>query len=286
MLRDLSLAELIPKYGSGASVFADVEGARLHYRDEGSGPPLLLIHGTSSSLHTWDAWVHQLPHRRVIRLDLPGFGLTGPVPSKNYGAESRARVALALLTHLGVERADVAGHSLGGRIALLIAADHPERVRRLLLLGADALNGHEPPSIFRLAKVPVLASIIRRVTPRTLVYANVRTAYGNPRRVTPVVVDRYWDLTRREGNRQALIDYIRGPREPNLDKRLREIEVPTLIQWGGKDTWVPIKYAELLCKGLPNAKLIVYPELSHVIMEEEPGRTAADADAFLDETDT
>jgi len=91
---DLPIAALKQKYAGGASRFALIEGMNVHYRDEGAGPPLVLIHGTLSSLHTWDGWVGQLaPHRRVIRLDLAGFGLTGPAPDRDYRAAREAAVA-------------------------------------------------------------------------------------------------------------------------------------------------------------------------------------------------
>lgn len=279
---DLSLEELKPKYESAASKFAPIDGVNVHYRDEGSGPPLVLVHGTSSSLHTWDGWVAKLStHRRVIRLDLPGYGLTGPAPDHDYSAARYARVVAKLLDHLGVERADVAGNSLGGRIAMTFALDHPARVRKLVLIDAAGLSGQRLPGIFRLARTPVLNRLLRWVTPRMIVEKNVAEVYGEPSRVTDELVDRYYDLLRREGNRQATIDRFMNLADPDLDARLGEIHVPVLLEWGARDVWIPLPFAHRLQSAIAGAKLVTYPDCGHVPMEELPDATAADADAFL-----
>ena len=145
---DLPLAELTPKYAGSASHFVKIDGVDIHYRDEGQGPPLVLLHGSSSSLHTWDGWVAKLAdHRRIVRLDLPGYGLTGPAPDKDYSAARYARVVVALLDRLGIHRADIAGNSLGGRVALTVALDHPSYVGRLVLVDAAGLSGQRLPKI-------------------------------------------------------------------------------------------------------------------------------------------
>jgi pimeloyl-ACP methyl ester carboxylesterase len=279
---DLSLSSLLPKYGDGPSRFLTIEGILVHYRDEGAGPPLVLIHGTSSSLHTWDDWVTRLGvHRRIVRLDLPGFGLTGPAPDQDYSAARYARLVAALLARLGIDRADVAGNSLGGRVAMTLALEYPERVRRLVLVDAAGLSGQQPPQIFRIARTPVLSELLRWVTPRALVRKNIAEVYGDPSRLTDAVVDRYYDLLRREGNRGALLDRLNGPADPDLDGRVAEIRAPVLIEWGEKDRWIPLAFARRLSDAVPGAKLVTYAAAGHVPMEELPDATAADAEAFL-----
>ena len=280
--RDVPMSELLPLYTSDASRFVDIEGMQVHYRDEGSGPPLLLIHGTSSSLHTWDAWTEALTsHRRVVRLDLPGFGLTGPAPDRDYRAARFARVAAALLDHLQIPQADVAGNSLGGRVAVELALAHPDKVRRLVLVDAAGLSGQSPPPIFRLAQTPVANRLLTVISPRVLVRANVEQVYGDPSRVTEALVDRYHAVLLREGNRQALVDRFTGPRDPDLDDRLDEIRVPTLLQWGARDVWIPLEFGRRFERGIAGAELRVYDQLGHVPMEEDPDATVRDADAFL-----
>lgn len=282
---DISVEDLRAKYAGEASRFVDIDGVLVHYRDEGTGAPLVLIHGTSSSLHTWDGWVEKLsPSRRIVRLDLPGFGLTGPASDKDYSAARYARLVVALLDRLGIARADVAGNSLGGRVALTVALDHPSHVRRLLLIDAAGLSGQTLPRIFRLARIPVLNGLIRWVTPRMVFRNNIEQVYGDPTRVNDALVDRYYDLGRRAGNRQAIVDRLTHLSDPDLDTRLGEIHVPVLVEWGERDLWLPLEFARRMSTGIKGAKLVTYAGVGHVPMEEAPAATAADAERFLAET--
>ena len=279
---DLPRSQLLARYAPPPSRFADLEGMRVHYRDEGSCPPLVLVHGTSSSLHTWDRWAALLSsHRRVVRLDLPGYGLTGAAPDHDYSAARCARVLAALLDQLGIPRADVAGNSFGGRIALTLALAHPERVRALVLVDAAGLSGQRPPAIFQLARTPVVNRLLTVVTPRWLVRKNVREVYGDPSRVDDALVDRYDELTRAEGNRTALVDRMSGPRDPDLDARLGEVRAPVLLLWGERDRWIPPSFAARFQEGIPGARLVTYPDAGHVPMEELPEATEAETDRFL-----
>ncbi|HSO39461.1 MAG TPA: alpha/beta fold hydrolase [Labilithrix sp.] len=279
---DVSLDELRPKYANASSQFARIDGVNVHYRDEGSGPPLVLVHGSSASLHTWDGWVAKLSsHRRVVRLDLPGYGLTGPAPDRDYSAARYARVVGLLLDRLGIERADLAGNSLGGRVALTFALAHPARVRRLVLVDAAGLSGQRLPGIFRLARTPVLNRLLRWVTPRMIVRKNVAEVYGEPSRVTEALVDRYYDLLRREGNRQATIDRFTDLSDPDLDDRLGEIHAPVLLEWGERDAWIPLPFAHRFQAAIAGSRLVTYSDAGHVPMEELPDATAEDADRFL-----
>jgi pimeloyl-ACP methyl ester carboxylesterase len=283
---DVPLSQLLPKYAAKPSRFADIEGMRVHYRDEGQGMPLLLLHGTSSSLHTWEGWVERLKgHRRIVRLDLPGYGLTGPAPDADYMPARLARVVVKLLDQLGIERVDVAGNSLGGRVALTLALDHRKRVERLILIDASGLSGQRTAPVFRLAQSSLGALGLRWLTPIFLVRANTKQVYGDPTRLRDEAVERYYDMARRAGNRQALIDRFRGPASPPLDARLAQLHLHTLIMWGARDTWIPPEFAQRFARGIDGAQLLMYPDAGHVPMEELPAQTARDADAFLEESD-
>lgn len=278
---DLPLDELAT-YAAPPSRFVTVDGVDVHVRDEGQGPPLVLLHGTGASLHTWDGWVERLAaRRRIVRLDLPGFGLTGPAPDGDYRPERYVRLVVALLDKLGIERADVAGNSLGGRVALLLALEHPARVRKLVLIDAAGFDDPPPPMLFRMARNPAGKVLLRWLTPEFLVRRNLREVYGDPDRLDEATVHRYQDLARRAGNREALIDRLNGPPSPVLAGRLGELKLPVLIQWGAKDRWIPLASGEGFQRGIAGAQLAIYPDAGHVPMEEIPEVTARDADAFL-----
>ena len=208
---DVSVDSLKPKWASPASQFLTVNGMQVHLRDEGprdDSVPIVLLHGTSSSLHTWDGWADSLKlTRRVIRFDLPGFGLTGPAASGDYSIEANVAFVARVLATLGATRVVLGGNSLGGWIAWRVALAQPALVQRLILVDAAGypFKPKSEPIGFRLARTPVVNRVIRNILPRSVVEASVRNVFGDPAKVTPVLVDRYFDLTRREGNRAALV---------------------------------------------------------------------------------
>ena len=280
---DVSRSELEARYAPPPSQFVELEGQRLHYRDEGEGPPLLLIHGTAASLHTWDGWVEALrTEYRLIRLDLPGFGLSGPNDRGNYSTEFRLQVIETWLDHLGIERCHVAGNSLGGFLAWRLALRAPQRVDRLILIDAAGypVDQEGGGKVLDLARTPVLKDVLVRLTPRFLVRRGLRQVYGDPSKVDAVTIDRYYDLLLLEGNRKALVQGLMQPSE-DLSHRIPEIHQPTLIQWGREDGWIPLAVGERFRTDLPNSELRVYDGVGHVPMEEIPQLTAADALAFL-----
>lgn len=284
---DRTVAELSPRWAIPPSTFRAVGELTVHLRDEGprtDSVPILLLHGTAASLHTWDGWAARLRGpRRVIRADLPGFGLTGPFATDDYRIARYAEFVVALLDSLRIARVDLAGNSLGGEIAWEVAARTPERVRRLVLLDPAGFpfESESVPLAFRLAQQPGLTFITERTLPRGVVEASVRNVYGDPSLVTDALVDRYYELTLREGNRRTLpLRFAQSA--PGADTAmLAQITAPTLILWGGKDRLIPPSLAARFQRLMPSAELIVYPELGHVPHEEDPARTVRDAAAFL-----
>jgi pimeloyl-ACP methyl ester carboxylesterase len=278
---DLPLEALKPELATGASKFVDVDGLSVHYRDEGSGPPLLLLHGTGSSLHTWDAWTEELRgHFRVVRMDLPGFGLTGPNRDDDYRIGKYVEFVEAFRRKFGLESFALAGNSLGGQIAWSYAVAHPEQVRALVLLDPAGYPIEHPALVFRLAKVPGLAWLMTRLDPGPITARTLRDAYGDPGKVTPALVEHYRRLALREGNRRAFVarTSLRGEDRSGDIARVR---APTLILWGKEDRLIPVAHAHRFEQAIPAARLIVYEGVGHVPMEEIGHRSAADADAFL-----
>ena len=277
---DRSLESLIPRWAPPPSDFIDIDGLLVHYRDQGpSGDPLplVLIHGTGSSLHTWEGWAAELSKtHRVISFDLPGFGLTGPDADGDYRDARYIAFVRNLLARLGVGRAIVGGNSLGGEIAWQLALADPARVAGLILVDAA---GHDfvPESMplgFRIARIPLLREPMRWVLPRRAIEASVADVYGDPSRITSALVDRYYELTLREGNRVALMRRM-DQLAPGPVERLGEIRVPTLILWGGRDRLIPPRWGEAFHQGIAGSRLVVFPGLGHVPQEEDPAATLA-----------
>jgi pimeloyl-ACP methyl ester carboxylesterase len=251
----------------------------------GEPPTILLLHGTASSLHTWDGWAKQLsPSVRVVRLDLPGFGLTGPHPSGDYSGSATVDFLERFVNAAGMTRFAIAGNSLGGYYAWRFALRHPERVTGLVLIdavGYPIQGGTSQAAAIQLSRMPVISELMRFTAIRWVVERSLREVYADTSKITPELVDRYESLMLRAGNRQAMGDRARAERRPIGWQRLPELRVPTLVMWGAQDTWVPPEHAERFRNDIPGSRLVVYPKLGHLPMEEDPTATAADALRFL-----
>jgi len=289
---DRSVESLVARWAPAPSDFIEVKGQLVHFRDEGPrGDPLpiVLVHGTSASLHTWQGWAGALRGtRRVITFDLPGAGLTGPFTGQytadDYHGDTLARFTLDLLDALKVPRFVIGGNSLGGEVAWRVASLAPQRVARLILVDASGyrIEPLEWPLAFRAARLPLLNRIAEVLTPRAVVEDSVRAVYGDPSRVTGALVDRYFELALREGNRHAL-----GLRMQQLDAgrdvaRIAALAVPTLILWGGKDRLIPPAAALQFQHDIRGSRLVTFAGLGHVPQEEDAAQSIVPVKAFLD----
>lgn len=282
---DADRAALEARHAAPPSRFVTVDGLRLHIRDTGqrAGTPVLLLHGFGSSLHTWEDWARLMEaERRVIRLDLPGFGLTGADPSGDYSDLRAVALLESLLDAVGVARVDVVGSSMGGRIAWRFAAERPDRVRRLVLMAPDGFASrgftYDKP-----AGVPLMMRALPYTLPTPLLRGGLAPAYADPRVLTAEVLERYRDMMLAPGVRRAILDRMASqvlvPPEPILAR----IAAPTLLLWGEADRMVPAPHAADYARILPNSRTVVLPGLGHVPMEEDPARSLAPVTAFLGE---
>lgn len=284
-LSSLDKDYLTQKYTNSESKFVEVDGIRIHYRIEGQGEPIVLLHGVLSSLHTWDGWTEALsPHYQVIRIDVPGFGLTGAVDPDFYLPENSAAWLAKLLDKLQIERAHFAGNSLGGYLSWNFAAYQPQRVNKLILLD-PASYPHDLPWIMSMLNWPVVGNIGRVTAPRFLVDMNLKQVYGDASRIQPGVLERYHELLLYPGNRGAMVDIFKvlkqAKDENSLHLMIPKIQAPTLLMWGEQDRWIPPSLISRWLDDLPNLQLITYPSVGHIPMEEIPQISARDALAFL-----
>ena len=284
---DRSVEELRERWAPPPSQFIEVGGQLVHLRDEGprqDTTPIVLLHGTSASLHTWDGWVAELSQtRRVIRFDLPGFGLTGPAADGNYSLAAYVDFVIDVMDTLGIERFVLAGNSLGGSIAWRTTAAHPQRIEKLILVdsGGYPFEAESMPLAFVISQTPLLNRIMEFTLPRSAVESSVRDVYGDPSRVTPELVDRYVDLSLREGNRGALRERFAQLEYQDQSALVQTIQQPTLVIWGAQDRLIPPSIARRFEQDLPNGQLVMFAELGHVPHEEAPTETVAAVTKFL-----
>ena len=259
---DRALADLKPRWALPPSQFVAVDGMLVHLRDQGprdDPAPIVLLHGTSASLHTWEGWVAAL--------------------QAHYSA-----FLAHVLDQLQVPRAVVAGNSFGGQLAWQFALDHPQRVERLVLVDAAGYprNATSIPIGFRLAQIPALAPLMANLLPRQMIEASIRNVYGDPSKVSDELIDRYYELTLRAGNREALRQRFIQAEAGQGFTRIAELKVPTLIIWGGRDELIPPDNAERFKRDIQGSRLVLFDDLGHVPQEEDPSRTVAVLMGFLE----
>lgn len=280
---DLPRDTLRAKYANAESRFAAVAGMNVHYRDEGAGPVLVLLHSAGSSLHSWDGWVEVLRHDfRTIRLDLPGYGLTGPNPEGNYRIETYVDFLHAFSVELNLDSYHVAGHGLGGQLAWNYALRYPQTVQKLVLLSASGYPRGAPAasSLNVVANIPGMDWLVAVMTPRSTTVSTLEASFSNPALISATLVDRYYELARYPGNRRAAVLRLRDTdREQNGDPRT--LEQPTLILWGMDDRRVALADGRGFVDDIPNARLVTYPGVGHLLVEERPGQSARAALTFL-----
>jgi len=281
------LEKLKSKYTNAASLFISVNGMDVHYRDEGNKTdtiPIVLIHGTGSSLHTFDNWSDSLKmSNRVIRMDLPAYGLTGPFPNRDYSLTHYTDFLKDFLTALKIKQCILVGNSLGGQIAWNYSLKQPDMVTKLILIDPAGYptTSKSLPVAFKLAKIPVVKHLFTYVTPRFLVKSSIENVYFDKSKITDSLVDRYFELTLRAGNRQAFVDRLNSSKDPSAYKRIGDINQPTLILWGENDLLIPVENAYKFHEDLPNDTLVILDKSGHVPMEEIPSRSLKAVLKFL-----
>jgi pimeloyl-ACP methyl ester carboxylesterase len=277
---DIPVAELKVKYQKANSEFIDIDGVSVHYIMEGrmdDSLPIVFIHGTSASLHTWDTLSNFLKtNKKIIRLDLPAFGLTGPNRLNQYSFNYYNQFLDEFLLKLNVTQCIVAGNSLGGSIAWNYAIASPEKVKQLILLDASGYpKKDEKGSLgFKLAGIPVLNQALKHISPISLIRKSLEDAFYNKSLVTEKMVQQYHDMLLREGNRGAVLELFQHPMKADPAK-IKLITQPTLIIWGKEDQLISYKNAALFKQDIQNSQMLVLDKVGHIPMEEAPNQVAS-----------
>jgi pimeloyl-ACP methyl ester carboxylesterase len=276
------MRNLLQKYTNQHSRFMVINGQLVHYRDEGEGEVLLCLHGAFSSLHTFNNWAKLLSGQyRIVRFDLAGFGLTGPNHNNDYSIQNHLNYVEEILDFLKIDKCHIIGSSLGGWVAWEYALAHPERIHKMVLIdSAGFLEADSIPAPFIMARMPLVDKVINIVLQRETVEVFLRQVYHNQDKVTERLIDRYYDLFTREGNQNAFVRLVNQRFKDNT-RKLRYLDVPTLILWGEQDRWLSVKCADRFLKLIPGSEGIIYESVGHVPMEEIPRQTAADVVDFL-----
>ncbi len=284
--RDVPASEVEAKWARPPSKFVVIDGVRLHYRDEGRGPAVVLLHANYSSLFMWEPWVAKLREDyRVIRVDLPAHGLTGPEPNGNYTLERIQTLFERFVDERGLGRFTVVGTSIGGTVAMRYTAAHPERIERLVLISPGSLEarvrGRTTP-----ANVPRVADLLGYVTPKAFTRFLLTNDYGDPARLSDAVTDEWYDMWMREGNRLAMINLLRQYVSGGVEDKIRAVKVPVLLIWGEKNKRVPLALAyetQKLLENSPEVKLEILPGIGHMLVQEAPQQSAQLIRRYLDE---
>lgn len=284
---DIDAEGLEQTYAVPPSKFAEVDGIRFHYRDVGTGPTLLLIHGQSANLFTWEGWAKELSDDfRIISIDLPGHGLTGPDPQLRYSWQGLADLVDKFANHLGIDRFSIAGNSLGGAVALRYTLSHPQKIDNLVLLSSIGYRPQEPAAlVFRMLSMPIVGHLLNATTTKWFIRTGLQMAYGNRDKLTEENVVRYRKMVLREGNRRASRKTLQSSLRPGAFESLAElvpkIDAPTLILWGADDAFSLPKYARWFDEALPNSTLHMFAGVGHMPMEEAPHETTQQVREFL-----
>jgi len=284
----ISRDEIEAKYADEDSKFTVLEGKdgiRVHYKDQGSGPAILLVHGTFGDLKDWDGWVKVLSQDyRVVRLDLPAFGLTGPVPSGNYSVDRYLGLVDSLMDQLEIERFAIVGNSYGGLVAFRYAGTRTDRVTALVIMNSAGIEYGGRRGTTERERDPNILFIPRLMT-TDMMESALKTAFNDPNSITPEIVQRKTDYSNivgrdREGFLGTLM-YERG----NPERVLSHVRAPALVLWGAHSKGLSPETAHAFGNAMKNAasvEVILYDGGSHLVHMERPEETVRDAKAFMD----
>ena len=294
---DIPREELEAKYATGPSQFLDLpDGARIHFRDEGrsESPVIVLLHGFNGSLFNFERLVPLLAKDfRLISIDLPGFGLTGAIPSANYTTESFMDTVTRLTNQLGIEKFLIAGNSMGGGVAWRYTLENPTKVEGLILLASSGVGSKEdvkkfeerennPPIVWRLMNSTLFKKFLNYYTPKFFATEGLKRSVYDQKFADADHANQFHDLVLLQGSRNAILSMTMGGRRQMYGpESLSKITSPTLVIHGEEDNIIGFERSLVFKENIDNAEIKIYPEIGHLPMYEDPVRTANDIIKFF-----
>jgi pimeloyl-ACP methyl ester carboxylesterase len=285
--RVLPLQQVIAKYADADSRFVEIDDVKLHYKDQGAGPAVLLIHGSSGDLGDWDGWVKVLLAKgwRVVRLDLPGFGISGPVINGNYSIDRMQSLVDGLMDEIGIERFAIVGTSYGGPVAFRYAATRTDRVTGLVIMNSAGVEYGKQEVDPKTGEKKFYAASVSDTVSREATAEGLRKAFIDPSKLTDAWIDRKVDFSNIVGrDREAALSidqYVRG----NPERVLGHVRAPVLVFWGGANRSLSQETADRFHAAVTRAahrEKVVQPGGGHLMHVELPEPTGATVAAFLE----
>jgi pimeloyl-ACP methyl ester carboxylesterase len=261
---------------------AVVDGVDVRFVRRGEGPAVVLLHGFASSIYTWKDVIGPLARgRQVIAFDFPGFGASA-IPDP-LDSERLPATVLGLMDALGAARATLVGNSLGGAVAVAVAARHPERVERLVLVDAAGFNfaSADRPLLLRAVGSPA-GAVLEYVPVRSALFAaGLRQVFHDQRLVTEERVAEYVRPYRRKGSIRASRQVLARAGGLGFPGVVEAVRAPTLVVWGREDRWIPVEHAARFARAIPGAQVAVLDACGHLPQEEKPRELVARLEEFL-----
>lgn len=261
------------------SWFTHVHGVRIHFQEAGNenAPPIILIHGFISSNLIWSHVLRPLAEAgfRAIAPDLPGYGYSDKPADAQYTIAEQARAVIGFMDRLGIAKAVIAGASYGGAVAATIALDFPERVEKLILVGAVTNDDAKRKFLLRVSCLPLIGDV---ATPlflgsRWILRKRMEDMYrrmGRP--INEKMVASRHHLLETANTHRAMIRTARRWSANRIEREASLIRRPTLLVWGDQDTHIPIENAFKLRDAIPKSKLIVFRNCGHLPPAEAPAK--------------
>ncbi len=285
---DIPVEAIKKEFATKKSKYVHYDGAAVHYQVSGKGPTIVLIHGFGGNTYNWRHWQEMLSDSfKVISVDLPGFGITGPITSGNYSDSAQVAFLEAFVDSLKLKHFVLAGNSMGGAISWKYAAKNPDKVKELILINASGYpsinSGKKRPLAFRLLDKESLRPFLTKITPESVIKKTLLNTYFQDSLVTKEEVNLYVKMLVREGNREVILNRSKNGSSRPDTTLLSTLPMRTLILWGDQDNVISVANAYRFERDIPDNKLIIYENVGHLPMFEDPIATTRDLRAFLAE---